>query len=69
MYQNCFSIKEMKKQIGGRMMKMEFKHFEKTENYESLVTRVQNVKMLILNRSWASISLNNSRNCMLSQTG
>jgi hypothetical protein len=59
----------MKKQTGGRMMKTEFKHFEKTENYESLVTRVQNVKMLILNRSWASISLNNFRNCMLSQTG
>jgi hypothetical protein len=35
MYQNCFNIKEMKKQTGGRMMKTAFKHFGKTENYEA----------------------------------
>jgi len=28
-YQNCSSIKEMKKQIGGRMMNIAFKHKKK----------------------------------------
>jgi hypothetical protein len=36
MYQNCFSIKEMKKQTGGRMMKTTFillkKRKEKNQN-------------------------------------
>ena len=44
-YKKCFSIKEMKKQMGGRMMKT-FKHKKKkTENYESLVSRAWNVNM------------------------
>ena len=40
-YQNCSSIKEMKKQIGGRMMNIAFKHKKKKKNYESLVTSIK----------------------------